>query len=55
MHSRVLIDAVVGPGLAGDVGLGPGPPPSVAVRGVYHTLPYIICEATKEVKLILTR
>lgn len=51
MRSRVLVDAVIGPVLAGDVGLGPGSPPSVAVRGVHHTLPYIICEATKEVKL----
>lgn len=49
MYSRVFVDAVVGPGLAGDVGLGPGPPASVAVRGIHHTLPYIICEAAKEV------
>lgn len=50
----MLVDAVIGPVLAGDVGLGPGSPPSVAVRGIHHTLPYIICEATKEVELKLT-
>lgn len=55
VYSRVLVDAVVGPGLAGDVGLGPGSPASVAVRGVHHTLPYIICEAAKEVNRKLTR
>lgn len=52
---RVLINAVVGPGLAGDVGLGPGLPSSVAVCDVYQTLPYVICNETNEVSRKLRR
>lgn len=37
----MLVDVTIGPGLARNVGLGPGPPPSVVVLGPDETLPYI--------------
>lgn len=38
----MLVDVIIGPGLARDVRLCPRPPPSVVVLGADDALPYII-------------